>query len=125
MTSASCLAVAVLLLTLLASCGLLTSGQPVPPAILPPFNLNYSLTLLRVPDRVRENIGGITFLDDSTLLIVSRLDYRDCRVKQVPVIRHPVTQSIVRLGVPTRYVKSPYGLTGIGFFPDSDVFFYS
>ncbi len=120
MTSASCAAATVLLLTLLAGCGL-TAGQ----SVVAPFNGSYTLSTVHVPDRIRLGVGGLQFLHDNKLLVVSDFNHVQAMLKQLPMQRHPTTQRIVGFGVPTLYSRARYTLSGLGFFPDGDVLFFT
>jgi len=90
--------------------------------IAPGFSSAYNLVDLGSVTGVPTNYGGLTFLDDSDLLLGGAANGGSGAIYDVPVTRDPITGQITSLGTPTLYATSPFIDGGLVFGPNGVLF---
>lgn len=106
-----------------AATAMLTAGMARATAVLAsPFSNDYSLTTFDSPTGVPANLGGITFLNSSTILLGGAANSSDGTIYSVPVTRDSNGQ-ITGFGTASVYSGAPYVDGGLAFGPGGTLFF--
>lgn len=109
----------ILLSTALIFCAGLGQADPV---LTFPYSNDYALTAYASPDGVPANLGGVTFLNSSTLLLGGAANTAGGAIYSVPVIRDANNQ-ITGFGAAAVYASAPDIDGGLVFGPGGTLFF--
>ncbi len=108
---------------LVATAVILCAGLGQADAVLAsPYSNDYTLTTYSSPSGVPGNLGGVTFLNSSTLLLGGAANGAEGAIYSVPVIRDSNNQ-ITGFGAGTLYGNAPYIDGGLAFGPSGTLFF--
>ncbi|WP_019016504.1 PEP-CTERM sorting domain-containing protein [Elioraea tepidiphila] len=93
--------------------------------IVAPFDANYTLTSFGQPGGVPGPLGGITFLNNNTLLVGGNANNSSGAIYSVGVNRDPVTQLITGFSGPASFYASAPNIDGGLAFGPGGVLFYT